>query len=133
MPGMPFKGFGVRMSRSKRKFPLILLSAALCLTACLVLGGCLPPKTIIAVPEALPTDKPKEVSPQSKSPSEEEVRLEKLIRQLEETEQRLLETQRKTEEALKKVESASEKTDEAVDRIQKAREKIEAIGQKETP
>ena len=99
----------------------------------LVLEGCLPPKTIISLPEAPAVEQPKEIVPGKKTPSEEEVRIEKLIRQLEETEKRLIETQRKTDEALKKVEKASHKTEEAAGRIQKAQEKIEAVGQKETP
>jgi hypothetical protein len=118
----PFK----RSSYRKGLMPLVLIG-------CLVLGGCLPPKTVISLPEPPMTVKPKEAVPEKKPPSEEEVRLEKLIHQLEETEQRLLETQRRTEEALKKVENASQKTDDAAGRLQKAQEKIEAIGQKEAP
>lgn len=110
----------------KSLLPLILIG-------CLVMGGCLPPKTVISLPEPPMAVKPREAVPENKSPSEEEVRLEKLIHQLEETEKRLLETQRKTEEALKKVEKASQKTDDAASRIQKAQEKVEAIGHKETP
>ena len=106
---------------------------ALSLAGFLVLEGCLPPKTIIALPEVPVADQPKESVSEIKSPSEEEMRIEKLIRQLEETERRLLETQRKTDEALKRVEKASNKTEEAAGRIQKAQEKIEAVGQKETP
>lgn len=118
----PFK----RDPYRKSLLPLILIG-------CLVLSGCLPPKTVISLPEPPMAVKPKEVVPEKKSPSEEELRLEKLIRKLEETEQRLLETQRKTEESLRKVENASKKTDEAAGRIEKAQEKIDAIGQKETP
>ncbi len=99
----------------------------------LVLGGCLPTKMVIALPEAPMTDPSGKIEPERQAPSEEQLRLEKLNRQLEETEQRLLETQRKAEEALKKVEKASEKTDEAVNRILKAQEKIEAIDRKENP
>jgi len=111
-----------------RTFKLILS-----FIASLVLGGCLPPKTIIALPEAPMTDLSVTIEPEKQAPSEEQLMLERLIRQLEETEQRLLETQRKAEEALKKVEKASEKTDEAVNRIQKAQEKIEAIDRKDNP
>jgi len=111
-----------------RKFILILS-----FIASLVLGGCLPPKSIIVPPEAPMTDPSGKIEPERQAPSEEQLMLEKLIRQLEETEQRLLETQRKAEEALKKMEKASEKTDEAVNRIQKAQEKIEALDRKENP
>jgi hypothetical protein len=99
----------------------------------LVLEGCLPPKTIILLPEPPAVEQPKAVFSEKKSPSEEEIRIEKLIRQLEETEKRFLETQRKTDEALKRVEKASHKTEEAAGRIQKAQEKIEAVDLKETP
>ncbi len=107
--------------------------ATFSLSGCLALGGCLPPKTIIALPEAPTAERPREVVPGKKSASEEQMKLEKIILQLEETEQRLLETQRRTEEAFKKVEKASEKTEESAQRIQRAQEKIESIGQKETP
>lgn len=110
----------------KKLVPLILMGF-------LVLGGCLPPKTVISLPEPPVAVKPQEVVPEKKSPSEEELRLEKLIRQLEETEQRLIETQRKTDEALRKVENASRKTEESAGRLEKAQEKIDAIGQKEAP
>ncbi|MBA4395525.1 MAG: hypothetical protein C0407_18390 [Desulfobacca sp.] len=105
----------------------------LSLTVCLTLGGCLPPKTIIALPEAPRGERYPEIAPVEKYPSEEEMKIERLIRQLEETEQRLLETHRKAEEALKKVEKASRKTEEAAERIEKAQEKIEVIGQKDIP
>jgi hypothetical protein len=105
----------------------------LTLTGCLILGGCLPPKTIIALPEAPRAERPPEIEPVEKSPSEEEGKILELIRQLEKTELRLLETQRKTEEALKKVEKASQKTEESADRLQKAQEKIEVIGPKVNP
>jgi hypothetical protein len=105
----------------------------LALTGCLILGGCLPPKTIIALPEAPIAERPPVIEPEEKLPSEEEGKIQELIRQLEETEQRLLETQRKTEEALKKVEKASQKTEESAERLQKAQEKIEVIGPKVNP
>ena len=113
--------------------PYKKIISILSLIGWLVLGGCLPPKTIIAFPEAPMDHKTKVIVPDKPSPSEEQIKLEKLLRQLEETEQRLLETQRKTEEALKKVENASEKTGAAADRIQKAQEKIEAVERKENP
>lgn len=132
MPGMSDKGDRVVMEPFKRGthrkglLPVVLIGS-------LVLGGCLPPKTVISLPKPPTAVESREAVPEKKSPSEEEARLEKLIHQLEETERRLLETQRKTEEALKKVENASRKTDDAAGRIQKAREKIEAIGHKKAP
>jgi hypothetical protein len=105
----------------------------LTLTGCLILGGCLPPKTIIALPEAPRAERPPVIEPEKDSPSEEEIKIERLIRQLEETEQRLLKTHQKTEEALRKVEEASHKTEGAAERLQKAQEKIEVIGQKVFP
>lgn len=105
----------------------------LSLAGCLILGGCLPPKTIIALPETPTAERPRVIEPEKKSPSEEEMKIENLIRQLEETEQRLLKTHQKAEEALRKVEEASQKTEKAAERIQKAQEKIEVIGQKEFP
>jgi hypothetical protein len=132
MRSMSHKGNELVMEPFKRNpyrkslLPLILIGS-------LVLGGCLPPKTVIYLPEPTMAVKPKVVAPEKKSPSEEEARLEKLIHQLEETEKRLLETQRNTEESLKKLEEASRKTDNAAGRIQKAQEKIEAIGHKEAP
>jgi hypothetical protein len=113
--------------------PFRKIIPALSLTGFLILGGCLPPKTIIVLPEATRAERPPEGAPVEKSSSEEGIKIERLIRQLEETEQRLLETQRTTEEALKKVEKASQKTEEAAERIQKAQDKIEVIGQKNSP
>jgi hypothetical protein len=118
---------------------------ALFFFGCLALSGCLPPKTVIELPEIPAVIQPGETVSEapkaaeeegrkdSGKPSEEKARIEQLTRQLEETEQRLLETQRRTEEALKKVEKASHKTEEAAGRIEKAQEKIEAVGQKANP
>ena len=117
----------------KKKKAYKIMFPALGLAGLLFLAGCLPPKAIIALPEAPVVSPPQATVSEKGSPSEDEIRLEKLIRQLEETEKRLLETQRKTEEAMKKVEKASRKSEEAAGRIQKAQEKIEAVGQKETP
>lgn len=123
----------------------IKILPALGLFGFLALNGCLPPKTVIGLPENDKIDQSGETVSEAAKPSkgeagieprktsEEEARLEQLIKQLEETEQRLLETQRKTEEALKKVEKASNKTAEAAGRIQKAQEKMEAVGQKANP
>jgi hypothetical protein len=119
--------------------------AALFFFGCLVISGCLPPKTVIELSEdpaviqpgetlsEAPKASEEETRKEPRKPSEEEARLEQLIRKLEETEKRLLETQRRTEEALKKVEKASNKTEEAAGRIQRAHEKIEAVGQKAKP
>jgi esterase/lipase len=107
--------------------------SALSLTGFLILGGCLPQKTIIALPEPPKIYESQEIVPTNKFPSEEEIKIERLIRLLEETEQRLLETQRKTEKTLKRVEKSSQQTEEAAERIQKAQEKIEVIGQKANP
>lgn len=106
---------------------------ALSLTGCLILGGCLPPKTIIALPEAPRVKRSPEIAPVEKSPSDDKIKIEGLIRKLEETEQRLLKTYQMTEEAFRKVEKASQKTEEAAERTQKAQEKIEVIGQKDIP
>jgi hypothetical protein len=103
------------------------ITVSLTLIGALAGGGCLPPKTVIAPPgRPSPVIAPAGL-PEKPTPSEEEVRLERLIRRLEETEKRLLQTQQKTDEALKRVEKASKKTDEAVERINRAEEKIGAV------
>jgi hypothetical protein len=118
----------MNLRRSLRKIILLLI-----LTGCLLCGGCLPPKTIVAPLEPPQQPGPPETASQEKLSLEDQKRMEQLIQQLEETEQRLLETQRKTEEALKKIEKASQTTEESAERIEKAQEKIENIGQKDKP
>jgi hypothetical protein len=126
------------------RFFKIKIWLALGLLTIPALQGCLPPKTVIGLPEKELSDQPAPAVREDLKPAvievqgdpqkkEEEARLEQLIKQLEETEQRLLETQRKAEEALKKVERASNKTAEAAGRLQKAQEKMEAVGQKVNP
>jgi predicted DNA-binding protein YlxM (UPF0122 family) len=104
----------------------------------LVLGvwgwGCMPPKQVVSLPDEVPIKEvaePTEVTP--RATSEEILRLERLLKQLEEAERRLLETQNKTEEALHRIEEASEKNREAAERIRKAQEKIEAVDRKTVP
>ncbi len=105
----------------------------LTLTGSLALWGCLPPKTIITLPQVPITNQPQLIVPGKQFVSEEQIQLERLIRRLEETEQRLFETQQRAEEALRKVERASEKTDAAAERIQRAQEKIKAVEREENP
>ncbi len=141
MPFLPFKILRRRRLVNPQREDVLMdqwltvrkIIPTLSLAGCLILGGCRPPKTIIALPEAPRAERPRVIVPEKKSPSEEEMKIENLIRQLEETEQRLLKTHQKTEEALRKVEEASQKTEKAAERIQKAQEKIEVIGQKEFP
>jgi hypothetical protein len=128
------RGIGIRRTPNSELRTIIRFSiSVLSLTVCLLLGGCLPPKTIIALPETPQSGRPPSTAPLEKSLSEEQRKIEQLIQQLEKTEQRLLETHRQTEETLQKVEKAALKTEEAAGRIQKAQEKIEVIGQKDNP
>jgi hypothetical protein len=132
MRAMPFEGFRGIMKQTGRLYrrnfiPILLMAGAL------ILGGCLPPKKIIAPLEPPVIQKPQEAAPEKPSLSEEQLKLQQLIKRLEEAEKRLLEAQRKTEEAFKKAEEASLKTAESASRLEKAQEKLDAIGQKETP
>jgi hypothetical protein len=98
-----------------------------------MLSGCLPSKKVISGYE----DPAKRIQTEEvRKPvdrTEENKKMEALIRKLEEAEQRLLEAERKNRETLRRLEDASIKTERSMERIERAGEKIEAVGKKEAP
>jgi hypothetical protein len=97
------------------------------------LGGCLPSKQVISGYDD-PNRRIK--SEEVRKPgdrTEENKKMEALIRKLEEAEQRLLEAERKNRETLRRLEDASIKTERSMERIERVGEKIEAVGKKEAP
>lgn len=98
-----------------------------------VLGGCLPPKQVISGYEDPGKRTPAGEVRKPGEGAEENLKMEALIRKLEEAEQRLREMERKNQETLRRLEEASIKTERSMKRIEKAGEKIEAVGRKEAP
>jgi hypothetical protein len=98
-----------------------------------MLSGCLPSKQVISGYE----DPTKRIqTEEARKPgerTEENKKMEALIRKLEEAEQRLLEMERKNRETLRRLEEASKKTERSMERIERAGEKIEAVVKKEAP
>lgn len=98
-----------------------------------MLSGCLPAKQVVSGYN----DPNKRINPEEiRKPgdrTEENKKIEALIRKLEEAEQRLLEMERKNQETFQRLEEASKRTERSMKRIEKAGEKIEAVGRKEAP
>jgi hypothetical protein len=113
----------------KRRHQGIVLSVWI-LTGCLLQGGCLPPKTVIALPDTSFPARFSETGTAGEPSSEQQNKIERLLRQLEEAERRILEAQRKTEEAREKAEKAAQAIAEAAERIENAGRKIDNLGQK---
>jgi hypothetical protein len=96
-------------------------------------SGCLPSKQVISGYEDPAKRSPTGEVRQPFDQTEENKKMEALIRQLEKAEQRLLEIERKNRETLRRLEEASKKTERSMERIERAGEKIEAVGKKEAP